>query len=128
MNKSVLVTGGSSGIGRATVIRLAKEGYKVITCGRSINKLQELKDELLLDGYEIITVEADLSSEASIIDLFKIIRKKFKSLNVLINAAAVGHKAPISSSPSNLWNEMLSVNIIALCICDILGFFLVSAI
>ncbi|MDA8872030.1 SDR family NAD(P)-dependent oxidoreductase [Candidatus Thioglobus sp.] len=118
MIKNALVTGGSSGIGRAIVIRLAKEGYRVITCGRQIDKLNALKEELLSQGYKIFPIETDLRSEASINQLFVKIRKDFGCLEVLINAAAVGYKAPLSSSSTNLWNEMLSVNVIALCICS----------
>ena len=118
MKKNALVTGGSSGIGRAIVIRLAKEGYRVITCGRQIDKLITLEEELKAQGYSIFPIETDLRSEESINQLFAKIRKKFGSLDVLINAAAVGYKAPLSSSSTDLWNEMLSVNIIALCICS----------
>ena len=118
MKKNALVTGGSSGIGRAIVIRLAKEGYRVITCGRQIDKLIALKEELKAQGYTIFTIKTDLRSEESINQLFAKIRKKFGSLDVLINAAAVGYKAPLTTSSTNLWNEMLSVNIIALCICS----------
>ena len=118
MKKNALVTGGSSGIGRAIVIRLAKEGYRVITCGRQIDKLIALKEELKAQGYTIFPIKTDFRSEESINQLFAKIRKKFGSLDVLINAAAVGYKAPLSSAPTSLWNEMLSVNIIALCICS----------
>ena len=118
MKKNALVTGGSSGIGRAIVIRLAKEGYRVITCGRQIDKLITLKEELKAQGYTIFPIKTDLRSEESINQLFAKIRKKFGSLDVLINAAAVGYKAPLTTSSTNLWNEMLSVNIIALCICS----------
>ncbi len=118
MKQNALVTGGSSGIGRAIVIRLAKEGYRVITCGRQIDKLIDLKEELISQGYEIFPIETDLRSEESINQLFAEIRKKFGTLDVLINAAAIGYKAPLSSSPTNFWNEMLSVNVIALCICS----------
>ena len=118
MKKNALVTGGSSGIGRAIVIRLAKEGYRVITCGRQIDKLMALKEDLLSKGLSISPIEADLRSEESINQLFVKIRKEFGSLDVLINAAAVGYKAPLSTSSSDLWNEMLSVNIIALSICS----------
>ena len=116
--KNALVTGGSSGIGRAIVIRLAKEGYRVITCGRQIDKLIALEEELKAQGYSIFPIETDLRSEESINKLFAKIRKKFGSLDVLINAAAVGYKAPLTTSSTNLWNDMLSVNIIALCICS----------
>jgi NADP-dependent 3-hydroxy acid dehydrogenase YdfG len=118
MNKNVLITGGSSGIGRATVFRLCEEGYRVITCGRSLNRLNKLKKELLSEGFKIFPFVVDLKDEESIINLFKEIENQFGVLDVLINAAAIGYKAPISSSSSDLWSEMLSVNILALCICS----------
>lgn len=118
MKKNALVTGGSSGIGRAIVIRLVEEGFKVITCGRNIEKLMALKNELQSEGFTIYPIETDLRSEESIYQLFNKIREKFGTLDVLVNAAAIGYKAPLTSASSDLWNEMLSVNIIALSLCS----------
>ena len=118
MGKTVLVTGGSSGVGRAIVVRLAKEGYRVITCARQIDKLTALKTELESQGYIIFPFKTDLRIEKSILQLFAKIRKQFGGIDVLVNSAAVGHRAPLLSSPTNLWREMLSVNILAICICS----------
>ena len=46
MKKTALITGATSGIGLATAIRLSKEGYKLILCGRRLDKLKELQEEL----------------------------------------------------------------------------------
>ena len=118
MKRTALVTGGSSGIGREIVIRLATEGYKVITCARSIDKLEVLRTELQSQGYIIYPFQADLRIEKEIHQLFKDIRNQFDRIDVLINSAAIGHKAPLSNSPTKLWREMLAVNVLALCICS----------
>jgi len=116
--KTALVTGGSSGIGRDIVIRLAKEGYRVVTCARRINKLEALRTQLHSQGYVIYPFQTDLKSEKSIHQLFKEIRNQFGGIDVLVNSAAVGHKAPLSNAPTKLWREMLAVNVLALCICS----------
>ena len=118
MKRTALVTGGSSGVGRDIVVRLAKEGYKVITCARRIDKLIDLKTELESQGYIIYPFKTDLKIEKSIHQLFKNIRDEFGGVDVLVNSAAVGHKAPLTSASTKLWREMLSVNILALCICS----------
>ena len=71
--KNVLVTGGSSGIGKAIVERLAETGYNVITCARSRDKLDQLQHELLENGHTISHFETDLRNEASIKHLFHIV-------------------------------------------------------
>ena len=117
MKRTALVTGGSSGIGREIVIRLATEGYRVITCARSIDKLEALRTELQSQGYIIYPFQVDLRIEKAIHQLFKEIRTQFGGIDVLVNSAAMGHKAPLSNAPTKLWREMLAVNVLALCIC-----------
>ena len=115
--RTALVTGGSSGIGRDVVIRLATEGYRVITCARRIDKLEALRTQLKSQGYVIYPFQTDLKSQKEIHQLFKKIRDQFGGVDILVNSAAVGHKAPLSSAPTKLWKEMLAVNVLALCIC-----------
>jgi NADP-dependent 3-hydroxy acid dehydrogenase YdfG len=116
-NRNVLITGGSSGIGRSLVSRLAHEGYRVITCARQIDRLEELKRKLLDEDFEIFTITTDLRDEDSILKMFAEIREGFGGIEVLINCAGIGHNAPLLSSPSEPWRETIDVNIIALCIC-----------
>ena len=100
--RTALVTGGSSGIGRDVVIRLATEGYRVITCARRIDKLEALRTRLQSKGYVIYTFQTDLNSQQAINQLFKEIRNQFGGVDILVNAAAVGHKAPLSNAPTKL--------------------------
>jgi len=117
MQKIVLVTGGSSGIGKDIVRRLAIEDYKVITCARRIDKLEDLALELRKKGYSIYPFQTDLNSEKEISNLFNKINNEFGQIDILVNAAAVGYKAPLLNGPTKLWKEMLAINVIALCIC-----------
>tara|TARA_B100000315_G_scaffold106424_1_gene97547 strand:+ start:1610 stop:2347 length:738 start_codon:yes stop_codon:yes gene_type:complete len=117
MQKLVLVTGGSGGIGKEIVKRLAMENYKVITCARSIDKLKDLSFELKKKGNLIYPFQVDLRKEKEIINFFQKINEQFGHIDILVNSAAVGHKAPLCNGSTKLWKEMLDVNILALCIC-----------
>ena len=115
--KKVLVTGGSSGIGKALVLRLSREGYRVISCARQIQKLEKIKEKMASEGLEIVPFQVDLRNEDSIKKMFKEIRNEYGGVDILINSAGIGHKAPLIDSPTQLWREMLDVNVLALCIC-----------
>ena len=117
MKKTVLVTGGSSGIGQDIVKKLAMEDYKVITCSRSIDKLQNISFELKEKGKSVFPFQLDLRIEKDIINFFEKINKQFGHIDILINSAAIGYKEPLSTGSTKLWKEMLDVNILALCIC-----------
>lgn len=116
-NRTVLVTGGSSGIGKCIVIKLAREGYRVVTCARRTERLEELKEVLESEGIEIFPIGVELKDEASIILMFEEIRRRFDGVEVLVNGAGLGYLAPLLSSPSEPWRETLEVNIMALSIC-----------
>ena len=84
----VLVTGGSSGIGKATAEKLVKAGAHVIICARRPEELAATKKELdRLGGHKLTTYEADLTDLANIDKLVKRILKDFGGLDILVNNA-----------------------------------------
>ncbi len=89
-NKVALVTGASRGIGKATAIALAKEGYSVVINYK--NNAQEAREVLnLCNSYSQgnIVVQADISKEAAVINLFRTIKKTHPTLHVLVNNAGI---------------------------------------
>lgn len=112
-----LVTGASSGIGRAIALRLAKGGYRVAVCARRKDKLENLTDEIRDLGTDVQIYQTDLRQEPQILDMFESIRQDWGGVNVLVNNAGLGHKQPLIDGDTDAWREMLDVNVLALCIC-----------
>lgn len=112
-----LVTGASSGIGRATAALLAGAGMKLAMCARRADRLDGLAAELSESGAEVLACPTDLRNERSIDALFAAIRARFGGVDVLVNNAGLGHAAPLTSGETELWREMLEVNVLALCVC-----------
>ena len=65
-NKVVVISGASSGIGKACAWHFAKNGSKVVLAARSEEKLKAIGKEMMIAGYEILTVRADVSNEEDI--------------------------------------------------------------
>ena len=116
-SRTALVTGASSGIGRAIAVALAHHGMRVVLAARRADRLAALEQELTQTGAEVLSVVADLRDETQILSLFEQTRRRFGGVDVLINNAGLGHKAPLMSADTELWREMLELNVLALCIC-----------
>ncbi|MGB3493704.1 MAG: SDR family NAD(P)-dependent oxidoreductase [Elainellaceae cyanobacterium] len=116
-NSVALVTGASSGIGRAIAIRLAKDGYRIAVCARRQEKLESLAAEIENLGSEVRTYQTDLRQESQIIKMFEAIRSEWGGVDVLINNAGLGHKQSLMMGDTEAWREMLEVNVLALCMC-----------
>ncbi|MEO1299694.1 MAG: SDR family NAD(P)-dependent oxidoreductase, partial [Cyanobacteria bacterium J06636_16] len=112
-----LVTGASSGIGQAIARTLAQEGYRMALCARRRDRLETLKDELAATGADVLMHATDLRQESEILALFQTIRQTWGGVDVLINNAGLGRKAPLMSGETEAWREVLDVNVMALCIC-----------
>jgi len=110
-----LVTGASSGIGRAIVKRLAEAGLKVAGCARRADRLEALRNEL--GSGDFLPVIADLRDEAQISSLFARVRAEWSGVDVLVNSAGLGHYAPLTSGEPEHWREMFEINVLALSIC-----------
>jgi len=86
-NNTILITGGSSGLGLSMAEELIEKGNTLIICGRSIEKLNAAKLRLP----KLITYQCDVSNEQSVDTLIMKIKEKHTSLNILVNNAGVMH-------------------------------------
>ncbi|MDB9527701.1 SDR family NAD(P)-dependent oxidoreductase [Oscillatoria sp. CS-180] len=112
-----LITGASSGIGAEVAQTLTNKGYRVALCARRRDRLELLKEKLTAAGVEVLIQATDLRQESDILSLFERVRQQWGGVDVLINNAGLGHKAPLMSGETEAWREMLDVNILALCVC-----------
>ena len=115
--KVALVTGASSGIGEAVAARLAREGLRLAICARRTERLAALAERLSSEGAEVLPVTCDMRRVDQIDSLFGDIRKRFGGVDVLVNNAGLGHEAPLLDGDTELWREMLEVNVLALSVC-----------
>jgi len=111
--KSAIVTGASSGIGSATARALAAAGAAVTLGARRVDRLEHLAAAL---GAKVAVQPTDVRREADILRLFAVARERFGGVDILVNNAGLGRAAPLGSAPTELWREMLEVNVLGLAI------------
>jgi len=115
-NKVALITGASSGIGKAITFALAKEGMKVAVVARSLDPLIALKEGLQKKKADVFPLAVDLRDISQIHVAFEAVRRQWGGVDVLINSAGLGHDAPLVSGSDDHFKEMLEVNVLALAI------------
>ncbi len=93
-NNTILITGGSSGIGLELSKELVKRNNTVIICGRSLDKLQEAKNQIP----ELHVFQCDIASSEQCKELINKVVQLFPQLNVLINNAAIVHKTDFTET------------------------------
>ncbi|HEY6735515.1 MAG TPA: SDR family oxidoreductase [Roseiarcus sp.] len=106
--KSVLVTGASSGIGRASARAFAKEGMRVAVSARSTDRLRELVKEL---GPDAIMLPADLTSAAETDELIRQAIAKLGRLDVLFANAGVYIAGQAADGDPAEWDKLLALNV-----------------
>jgi NADP-dependent 3-hydroxy acid dehydrogenase YdfG len=109
----VMVTGGSSGIGKAVAEQFALNGYKVIITGRRNERLQEIKTELLGNyDAEIETLSFDVRDPESINKALEQLPEEWKNVDILINNAGLAKgRSPIQEGNLHHWETMIDTNI-----------------
>lgn len=116
--KTVLVTGVTSGIGLAIARRLIQSGYRVAGCGRRKERLSEIHADL---GASFLGIQCDLRQKSEIDEMFNTLQEVFGGIDILVNNAGLGHDSPLLSGEYHLWEEMMSVNVLALSQCTQMG-------
>ncbi len=111
MSKTALITGATSGIGKATAQILAKNNYKIILCGRREDRLLGLKNELSAFT-EVHTLCFDVRDKKAVFESINAIPEAFSTIDVLINNAGNAHGLdPIQNGNLDDWDAMIDINV-----------------
>jgi NAD(P)-dependent dehydrogenase (short-subunit alcohol dehydrogenase family) len=110
-NKVALVTGASSGIGRASAVKFAAEGARVALVARSGDKLQVVAAEIGAKQGESKTIAADVTKEADVERIVSETAAAFGGIDVLVNAAGILTNGTIENTPLADWDYMMNINV-----------------
>ncbi len=114
--RAALITGASSGIGLAIARVLGEEGYALTVSARRPEKLEEAADGLRADGFEVLSVAANMTEEEDVVGIFAKHRDAYGRLDALVNNAGVGIGAPMEEIQTKYLDMQLGVNLRALVI------------
>ena len=108
--KSALITGGASGIGRACVRRMAREGYGVAVADVNLPAAEALAEELRQGGFSAVAVPMDVSREDEVESGFDRMTEAFGSCNLVLSNAGVQVVHPFEDYPFEDWKKMMAVH------------------
>ena len=112
MRKSILVTGGTKGIGRAIIERFAKEGFDIFTCARNERDLISLKAHLEENhpGIKVLALPADLSKKEEVMQFAEVV-KGISLPDVLVNNTGIFLPGSIHNEPEGNFEFMMHTNL-----------------
>jgi len=112
INKKVaVITGASSGIGKAIAIELAKNGVKVVLGARRIDRLKSVVEEIRNRGGEAVCQITDVSIKADLVGLVAMAVETYGQLDVMVNNAGVSQLSKIEELDIEGWDEMIDINL-----------------
>jgi gluconate 5-dehydrogenase len=111
--RTAVVTGGSSGIGRAMAVALGRAGARIVLVARNEKPLAETVAELTGHGAEAAAVSVDLADRAALTAATTTIISRYGAPDVLINAAAVNRRPPMPELTGDDWDVTLAANLTA---------------
>ena len=117
-DKVAIVTGATKGIGEATAKAFAREGAKVVACGRSTDLGEKVVSDIKAEGGDAIFVRCDVSKKADVDAMVQATVDHYGRIDIVVNNAGVNHSAEFFDITEEDWDWVMSV--------DLKGTFLVS--
>lgn len=113
MNKLIVVSGGTKGIGRAIIEKFASNGFDVITCARNIQDLTDLQHTFAqqFSASQLLTYPADLSKKNERLGFIDFIKQQNRSVNVLVNNTGVFLPGQVHTEPEGTLETSIETNL-----------------
>ena len=117
-DRIALVTGASSGIGRAIATALAAAGASVVLASRTAEKLAEVANDIEAAGGNACSIPTDVTDEDQVVRLFLQVQARFGHLDLLVNNAGTATAVPVEELSLEEWRRVLDLNLTAAFVCS----------
>ena len=111
MSSTAFITGASQGIGKATALLFARNGYDLIITARTKDRLESVAEEIRSFGRQVIAISADVSNCSAVEALINLGLERFSTIDVLVNNAGICMTAPIEKTTIEDWETIINVNL-----------------
>lgn len=108
--RSAIVTGATSGIGRATALRLAQDGYAILAVGRDQAALNETEQSIRQRGGSCATSVADVVAAGAPERIVRATIERFGAIDALVNAAGIIGNGTVENTTDEAWDQMMDIN------------------
>ena len=112
-NKTALITGGTKGIGKATVLEFLALGAKVILTARNAQEVNSLSEKLHQDGHEVYSLVSDVSDTNDLEHLKSFTEEKFDKLDILVNNAGINIRKSAVEYSVEEYQKIIQINLTA---------------
>lgn len=111
MSPTAFITGASQGIGKATALLFAKNGYDLIITARTKDKLEAVAEEIRGLGRQVLAITTDVSDRSAVEALINLGIERFSKIDVLVNNAGICMSAPMADTTIEDWERIINVNL-----------------
>jgi NAD(P)-dependent dehydrogenase (short-subunit alcohol dehydrogenase family) len=112
-NRTAIITGGTSGIGKATALLFAEQGANLVITGRRAEKGKAVEEECRQRGVRCVFVEADHTKLEDCKKVVDTALKEFNQIDILFNNAGIVTKGTADTTPEDVWMDTMEINITA---------------
>ena len=111
MSSTALITGASQGIGKATALLFAKNGYNLIITARNKNRLESVAEEIRSLGGQALAITTDVGDRSAVEALINLGIERFQAIDVLVNNAGICMSAPMAETTIEDWERVINTNL-----------------
>lgn len=109
--KIAIITGGSSGIGRASCLAFARAGAQVVVAGRTLAKAAAVAAEIIVSGGAAVAVRADVSQGPDVQGMIAMAVERFGGLDILFNNAGISPAGSVTDISEEEWDECIAIDL-----------------
>lgn len=110
-NKVVIITGASSGIGKASALKFAEEGASIVLVARNKERLEKVAQDIQKIGSKALVLPTDLSKETEVEKVAIKAVEEFGGIDVLVNAAGIIGTGTVETTKLSEWDQMMNINL-----------------